>query len=76
MNRASVNLEGVRETHEDKGTGLPKQYEEDIDGDGDLDLVFAFPFGDATLTCGSTEVTLFGEQFDKVAIRRTDRARK
>jgi hypothetical protein len=33
---ASVSFEGVRETRVDRKTGLPKRYEEDIDGDGDM----------------------------------------
>jgi len=72
VDHTTVTFEGASEAHIDKKTQLPVRHEEDIDGDGDMDLIFHFRFGDTTLTCDSTEGTLFGETYEDVLIEGSD----
>jgi hypothetical protein len=75
VDHTTVTFEGASETHVDKGTGLPRRHEEDVNGDGRTDLVFHFRLGDADLGCGSTEARLEGETFDGQRIFGVDSVR-
>jgi hypothetical protein len=70
VDHTSVSFAGASEIHRDQNG--PIRHEEDVDFDGDTDLVFHFRLGDTSLTCDSTQGTLFGTTFDGSAIVGTD----
>ncbi|HZX50098.1 MAG TPA: hypothetical protein VFE94_03020 [Candidatus Paceibacterota bacterium] len=63
VDHTTVLFEGASETHKSGKNKAMTRHEEDVDKDGDVDLVSHFRQNETTLTCESTEATLFGKTF-------------